>query len=455
MQTTNYVRRMLTMKRTLFSCCILLTALAVPLSAARNLHAQTSCATVAGDPDGIGHCALPQIYADTYGECFWEDDDCDRVADGQDACSIAEVAEDQTVTVWDDDDSCDDGNFCNDCDEMATDYWYDAQSGTYYEYQFENQEATAEAETDTACEALDDLFEICETQSATTTGTATDEPAAPESVADETAVCDVEDDCRCDYGYDYGYDDEYEYGYEDEYGCDDEYGYADEYEYEQEYEHEYEGEDEYAYDDDYGYDYGWESAADAGGTDTDAVVEPSDAEVGCPYVEDGLDYRDESYVAEVCKPADVDATVQAETAATAVTDEAVSESWQDDEYGYYGEDGYEYQGYQQYEYGYDPYEPAHGSESCPYEEEYLYEDAYDYWNEEAVEVEQPAQDAPVPAVVEEPAVAGDRQLPRHAVLSLARTLNRIGSSLQTLSQQLTEMVDEQVAAQPAHETLER
>ena len=194
------------MKRTLFSCCILLTALAVPLLPARNLRAESDCDTTSDSLEGVGHCACPYIYADTYGECFWEEDDCDRAAD-ESGCG--QVAETESVTISDD---------IEPYNEEKTDYWYDGESGSYYYYEFSDDEAIVEQTVEPLSDPLDELFDMCETETVDAPSEVADEVAAEDVVAEDVVAEEMgtyayEDE----YGYDdYGYDSYNDYSYDDE-----------------------------------------------------------------------------------------------------------------------------------------------------------------------------------------------------------------------------------------------
>ncbi len=413
------------MKRTLFSCCILLTALAIPLLSGRHLRAESDCEAATASRDGGGDCEAPYTYADTYGECFWEDDDCDRATDESQGGQVAELG---SVLVRDD---------IGPYDETMTDYWYDGESDSYYYYEFSDDATTVDEIADETVEPLsdplDELFDICETETVEAAIVSDPVVAAEEVVAEEADT----------YGYD---------------------GYC--------------------------YDY--------------------EADNDWAHLEDDADYCDESSVQEVCQE-NVSKTTETavdETVDT-VVDADVSDAWQDEEYDYYSEYedyGYDFEEYE-YRYGEDSEyayeasdtvdwdnvveqsadEPAVTEESINDEpvdaivedvwegevysdyEDYEYDDTYDYgyhyWDEMEVEAEVTEADANLPTLVDEPLVDepavdepvadGNRELPRAAVLSLAHTLSRIGSTLQSISEHITEMVGEEVAEQPNSETIER
>jgi hypothetical protein len=228
-----------------------------------------------------------------------------------------------------------------------------------------------------------------------------------------------------------------------------------------------------------------------------------------------LDYRDESYVEQVCKQDASEAEAPVDEAATTATDEAAEEAGQDEAYDYYteyGDYGYDYEEYE-YHYGeaYDDdpsqtvdwddavessmsdetvseepacdetvteaptcEEPAETARENAWEDEHYWGyEHYDYGydtkayececekqekydaNEVASGIEETAGGSDAPAVNEAQAAVSPQKLQREAVLSLARTLNRIGTSLQKISQTLTDMAAQEVAVQTTGDTVER
>jgi hypothetical protein len=415
------------MKRTLFSCCVWLTSLAIPVLATGVLRAETDCCGQVYRPDE-GDCVCPYDEMESYGECHWYYNHCDPDAEmpqsEEDVSICTEPSPPEPPPV--------EPTTATDVEQFtgeAADYWYDSESGSYHYYEFTDEEVVT---NETAEEAIDDLFDFVDTEDDQSDMAEQVEEVAPES-ADT-----------------YGYEDTYDYysEYEDygwEYG-EPSYCPADEVPavetaqdvtapepvqpswteaivedpWQEEYDYAYDDEEyEYRYGDAYDYDAEvterteWDDADDEPAQD-EVAEDTWEDEYYSDYEEYYSEYDDYDWVE------DAEAVQEEETVEPVAEDGDVVESWDDDPYDY---------GYDEYDYGYD----------------------YEYWEQEASDVATAETEDTVVTVKDE----DSSQLQREAVLSLARTLDRFGSALQNLSQQLTDMVAEEVAEGPAADAIER
>ncbi|MCL4201593.1 MAG: hypothetical protein KJ000_03810 [Pirellulaceae bacterium] len=186
---------------------------------------------------------------------------------------------------------------------------------------------------------------------------------------------------------------------------------------------EMDGYDDESYDESYDEDYGWESEYESGYESDYDYQSEYDYEC-CPVTEPAAAAAEEAVEVEIVEdlPEWMDEAVETEVADDMQGD---AEANSDDAYDYSDYD------YSDYYYGYGDYESYDSTEAVSD-------------NEEAAESEDAAvEDESDVEAVEEPAPH------RAAILTLARSLDQIGSALQMLSRQLTDMAAPEVAARAA------
>ncbi len=413
------------MKRTLFSCCIWLTSLAVALLSSGIVRAESCCDTGVRIVDD-GDCVCPCSETESYGGCHWYYNHCDPIAEAVEPDEF--VSSEEPTPCEPAVEPAQASDVEPPADEQA-DYWYDSESESYYYYDFTDDAVVSE---ETAEDALTDLFNFADAEDADS-----DTSTPTEEVASDTA-----DTYANEYGDDYSEYEDYGWEFDEQSYCpadevpavdpvqditatestEDEIGdtaWPDsivEDPWQEEYDYAYDDEEyEYRYGDEYDYDaeVTEDTQWDAGDASVDDQVTDDawEDEYYSDYEEyyseyDDYDWSDDDQAAET------DETIE-----PVAEDGEVVESWEDE----YDHDAYEY--------GYD----------------------YEYWEEQAPDVQAIEAEDNVATVDSEDA----NELSREAVLSLAHTLDRFGSALQNLSRQLTDMVTEEVAEGPAAEATQR
>lgn len=437
------------MTRSVLSLAILLAALTGSLLLTPAVRSETGNDTQATESQDNGCCPAmcDPLYQEEY-NYYYEGYDYEAPQDNPihnkaEETIASEPAEGETESA-------------NEMDEEEytsedVDYWYDSETGEYHDYEFAAEEMTPE-----------------ETVEANTP----EEPAQ-----DETSIL-VEDASIAAADEEPAYD-------KDEHSYDDMYDYEDEYAYEYNDFAESSAEEEVeatteavaAEESEQEYDDYWDDGYEDGGEDSyfeeesveivEDTPEPSNDE-NVDDLDDGYDYWEQyqlDYPEGMEQLAD-DSERAVEEAVDEVTEEA-------DDFDY----GYEY--WDEYEYGEDveqiaddneqvaeestDEEVAEESDDFDYGDEYWNE--YDYYYEDALEAEivENSEDGELGADAElecwiEADLAKMKKVAsrqpkqsvndREAILSLARTLDRVGTALQALSRELTEMADAEVAELP-------
>ncbi len=448
------------MTRSVLSLAILLAALSGSLLQTKAVRSDTGDDPQATESQDNGCCPAMRdpLYEEEYGY-YYEGRGCDPPQNTP-KCDEPEenVASDQTGVETESTSEVDAEEYANE----DVDYWYDSETGEYYDHDFADENTTEEM-------PIEDTAETVAEQEDPFADPADDEASI---LIEDASIAATEEELAAQDEMQHAYEEMYDYDDEDAY---DYYGYG-ESSAEEKVEETTESiateesEEVYDYYCDESY---WEEEEDSHFEEESIELVEETPESSTDESVDDFDYGyeyGELYEEEYAKSME---QVAEETADEEVTEES-------DEFDY----GYEY--WDEYEYGEDVEQIADDSEQVaeetPVEEvteesdefDYgdEYWDEYDYYYEDAVEAEiventedgELGADAElecwIEADLEELTVASQQQEQsdndREAILSLARTLDRAGTALQALSRHLTELADAEVAELPtSDETIQR